>query len=511
MKDLEKEVSPARTALPEDVKDSVDKRDDAVAVFLAEVAVEEPELLKPWSTSEEKRLLRRKIDPIVMTLSQFCLMMGAVDKVCIGTAATLGMRSDLGLSGSQYSWISSIIYFGAIVAVLPSLFLMQRVNTAKYIAFNCSVWGIILMASAGAKSFGGLLAARFILGLFESIIFAGFGTIISAWWTKDEQPWRTAVIFSTLSSVVNGLLSYAASRYHGSLGQWQVLFLSVGAITFAWAILCCFFLAGSPLEAHWLSRREKVIAIQRVAGNMTGVQNKVVKPKQIVEAFIDPKSWLIFAINLCLNVPNNGVLTFNSIIVSALGFSTSEVQLLALPTGVVSWCSSIIFGYIAVKTKQRCATAIAAALVPFASTIVLYLVPRSNVGGSLAGLYLLFCYWGPYIVVQTLMYANNAGYTKKVTVYAISYIGYCVGNLIGPQTFKASQAPRYASGVAAMLSCYAVAMFLIVVYWLYILYLNKKKARQLSEYEANHPKEENFLEEWHDQTDWDNPKFVYTY
>lgn len=78
------------------------------------------------------------------------------------------------------------------------------------------------------------------------------------------------------------------------------------------------------------------------------------------------------------------------------------------------------------------------------------------------------------------MYANNAGYTKKVTVYAISYIGYCVGNLIGaglspldgpgqsdpstgPQTFKASQAPRYASGVAAMLSCYAVAMFLIAV------------------------------------------------
>lgn len=146
-------------------------------------------------------------------------------------------------------------------------------------------------------SYRGLLAARFILGLFESIIFAGFGTIISAWWTKDEQPWRTAVIFSTLSSVVNGLLSYAASRYHGSLGQWQVLFLSVGAITFAWAILCWFFLAGSPLEAHWLSRREKVIAIQRVAGNMTGVQNKVVKPKQIVEAFIDPKSWLIFAIN----------------------------------------------------------------------------------------------------------------------------------------------------------------------------------------------------------------------
>ena len=28
-------------------------------------------------------------------------------------------------------------------------------------------------------------------------------------------------------------------------------------------------------------------------------------------------------------------------------------------------------------------------------------------------------------------YANNAGYTKKTVCYAISYIGYSVGNLIG--------------------------------------------------------------------------------
>jgi hypothetical protein len=95
--------------------ESLFRRDDAVAGFLAEVAKEDPDLLRPWSPAEEKRLLRVKIDPIVMTLSQFCLMsmlflarsdlrllrltVGAVDKVCIGTAATLGMRSDLGLVG----------------------------------------------------------------------------------------------------------------------------------------------------------------------------------------------------------------------------------------------------------------------------------------------------------------------------------------------------------------------------------------------------------------------------
>lgn len=53
---------------------------------------------------------------------------------------------------------------------------------------------------------------------------------------------------------------------------------------------------------------------------------QVFKKSQIIEAFMDPKSWLIFLINFVLNVPNNGVLTFNSIIVSELGFSTKETM-----------------------------------------------------------------------------------------------------------------------------------------------------------------------------------------
>ena len=57
-------------------------------------------------------------------------------------------------SNLNASWISSIIYFGAILAVLPSLFIMQKVPTAKWISFNCAVWGIILMSSSASKSFG---------------------------------------------------------------------------------------------------------------------------------------------------------------------------------------------------------------------------------------------------------------------------------------------------------------------------------------------------------------------
>lgn len=45
-----------------------------MATFLAKVAKEDPALLDDWTPQEERRLLKWKIDPIVMTLSQFCLM-----------------------------------------------------------------------------------------------------------------------------------------------------------------------------------------------------------------------------------------------------------------------------------------------------------------------------------------------------------------------------------------------------------------------------------------------------
>lgn len=39
--------------------------------------------------------------------------------------------------------------------------------------------------------------------------------------------------------------------------------------------------------------------------------------------------------------------------------------------------------------------------------------------------------------------ANIGGITKRATVSAIYFIMYCVGNIIGPQLFFESQAPRY--------------------------------------------------------------------
>jgi hypothetical protein len=46
-------------------------------------------------------------------------------------------------------------------------------------------------------------------------------------------------------------------------------------------------------------------------------------------------------------------------------------------------------------------------------------------------------------ITLSIIASNVAGYTKKTTVSAIMFIGYCTGNIIGPFLFFSDEAPVY--------------------------------------------------------------------
>ena len=67
--------------------------------------------------------------------------------------------------------------------------------------------GVISMCIAACSNFAGLASCRFLLGFFESLTFPGFSLVIGSWYTRKEQVIRIAIIFSTLSSFTNGIIS----------------------------------------------------------------------------------------------------------------------------------------------------------------------------------------------------------------------------------------------------------------------------------------------------------------
>ncbi|TYJ56772.1 hypothetical protein B9479_002542 [Cryptococcus floricola] len=475
---------------------------DEAGRFLAAMALrpDSAELFADY-TPEEERAMVRKADWIILPILLIALMMGATDKVALGTAAVLGLRADLGLVGQQYSWSSSLIFFGSLVSVFPALFFMQRYKSGKLMGTNVFIWGILSLCHIACRNFAGLAVCRFILGLFEALTLPGATLVITSWYSREEAVFRTAIVFSTLSSLVNGLFSYASSFLESSkLKQWQLLYILIGVVTLTIGVVMIVCLPDAPYSAWWLTPRQRVIAVRRLENNKIGIMNKTFKIAQAKEAVLDPKSWFYFLINICLNVPNSA---FYSIIVSSLGYSTRNATLLAIPTGLVSYSGALIFSYIATKTKQRCFTAIASCCVPLLATILLHVIPRSNIGGSLAALMLVYAFWAPYVVMNTIVAGNTGGFTKKTVVYGIAYLGYIVGNIIGPQTFKAEQAPTYTGGVVAMLICYCIAILLILAYYLYIRRLQSRN-------NTDDPAEVAVgAEVWKDVTDKENKSFAY--
>lgn len=76
----------------------------------------------------------------------------------------------------------------------------------------------------------------------------------------------------------------------------------------------------------------------------------------------------------------------------------------------------------------------------------------ANKWGRLVALWLCYFQGLGFSMSLTMVSSNIAGYTKKQITGAVLFTGYCVGNIIGPQTFKASEAPGYHSAYIAYLT-----------------------------------------------------------
>jgi len=174
-----------------------------------------------------------------------------------------------------------------------------------------------------------------------------------------------------------------------------------------------------------------------------------------------------------------------------------------MPPGAMSTLSGIGLSYLAATTRRWRSVIVAVSiLLPLVGAIICYTLPRTNLAGQLVGLYILYTYWAPYVTLVSIYQANIAGHTKKVFLFAWFYVAWAAGNIIGPQTFLAYQAPAYTGGTVAMIVCYCVAIFCILGYGAVCHASNKRRAGEISENRGDM--------DWLDLTDKENISFKYT-
>jgi hypothetical protein len=392
---------------------------------------------------------------------------------------------------------------------------MQRLPTAKVLSSATIAWGIVLITTPACNSFAGIATNRFLLGTLESCVNPGFIMIISMWYTAAEQPLRLETYYCTngIATMFGGLLGYAVGHIESGLPQWMYVFIIFGSLSLAAGIWSLLVLPDSPSSCHFLTERERIVAVERVASNRQGIKNHHFKRAQMWQTLYDPKTWILFVMAVAAQVPNSALTSFASIIVGSFGFDTLGTQYLQIPGGAVQFLALITGGFICSKFPNlRCITMMVANTICICGAGLLVGLPDDNKWGRLVALWLCYFQGLGFSMSLTMVSSNVAGYTKKQLTGAILFTGYCVGNIIGPQTFRDSEAPGYHSAYIAMLVGYTVKLAMAVVLYVYMFTANKRRDREAATAGAASDEEEKVAIErgMLDMTELDNKGFRYS-
>ncbi|KAL2855741.1 MFS general substrate transporter [Aspergillus pseudodeflectus] len=440
------------------------------------------EVLQAEATAEEEKIILRKIDWHIIPVMALCYMLQYMDKVTLGYATQLNLRQDLNLQGSEYSWCSSVFYFGYLFWSWPSSYISVRFPLGKYLGASVAIWGVVLTTHAACTNFGGLLTARFFLGVTEAAVAPGFSLITGMFYKTSEQPSRMALWFlgNAVANVVSGLIAYGIGTIDSHIASWKLLFIILGCVTVGYGIFLAFVLPDSPSKAWFLNDHERKIALHRTLENRTGVMDEgkfIVS--QMMDALTDPQAWLLVGYSLTQNIPNGGFSSFISIIINGFGFSELNSLLLSAPSGLLQILAigGICLTAAYVK-KSRIITMIVVIVFALVGVILMNTLPDSNRWGRWVGIFLLGPFATSIPISLSLITSNVGGLTKKATVSAMLFVAYCTGNIIGPQLFLTKEAPKYETGLKGVLVGFALAIFFLILLYIYYEYENRRRDRK---------------------------------
>ncbi|EIT79204.1 permease of the major facilitator [Aspergillus oryzae 100-8] len=411
-----------------------------------------------------KRLLR-KIDIRLMPVKPFGITYNGrkmcftyalqyYDKALLSQAAIFGLREDLDLqSGLRYSWITWV---------------SQKVTVARVCPIICILWSLIVLCTPACSTYTGILINRFMLGVIESGVSPAFMLCTGAWYTHSEQVLRSSLwySFSGGSNIISPLINYGLGHItSGSLHPWQYMYLIAGLATLAWAIALFFVFPGSPQTAKGFTAEERMMLLERVRANNAGAENRTFKWYQVCEALYSYHFWCIFLLSTLSSTGSGAVTTFGSIIFNGMGFSTFESLLLNIPIGALAFICVLGSGYIGRKYPNARLHTVSASCIPvIVGGCMLWRLPSSKTAARIIGFYLINFFSAAWVQCIAMGTSNVAGYTKKATMAAGTFMGYSLGNIIGPLTFDARYAPRYDPGFEALIICFAIALVLSQVF-----------------------------------------------
>ncbi|KAL0946783.1 hypothetical protein HGRIS_012956 [Hohenbuehelia grisea] len=367
------------------------------------------------------------------------------DKATLGQSAVLGIIKGANLTQNQFNWLGTIFYLSYLVFEYPQNLALQYFPVGKWMSINIFIWAVALLCHAACKSFGGLFAVRFILGVCEGAITPGFMIVTSMFYTRAEQTRRVGYWFlmNGTAIIFLGFVSFGTlhTKTHNFM-PWQWLMIITGLITLVTSVVFWFFFPDSPTTARFLTPEERKLAVLRIKVNQAGVENKRWKKEQFIEALVDPKTWVMALFAAIANITNS-VTNQRQLIVNQFGFNPIQTTLLGCVDGVVEILTIFAGVIIASYWKNGRGYTGALMFVPaILGAVLVDTLPSHNKIGLLFSYWLSIFFIVPFVIFLGWVGSITAGHTKRTTTNAIVLSGYAIGNAVGPFMWQKRYQPR---------------------------------------------------------------------
>ncbi|KAF2766953.1 allantoate permease [Teratosphaeria nubilosa] len=473
-----------------------------VAKYTAGAAVE----ISPEENARLYKMINKRVLPIMV----FTYFLQALDKGTLSFTSIMGIKKDL------YSWLTTAIYIAILFVEFPINRMIARIPIGKFLGTAIILWGTILAVHAACTNFTSILACRILLGISEAVCQPSFLIMSSMWYKREEQ--ALIVTFWYMMNggqqIVGGLLAYCFTLIEtGPLKSWQAIFITYGCFSVLYGIFVLSFLPDSPMRAKCFSESDKILMVERVRSNQTGIQNRRFRVEQLWEALGDVQTWCYCLIQFTTTLPTSGLGAFANIIITGFGFTVLQTQLLAMVLGAFIIGILLSSTWLVKKTGQNLLIMGIYVIPSFIGTVVLMTVANTDTAteaGLLFSYYIVLSFWCAQTLGMSMLSRNVAGQTKKSVCVALNFVSWATGNAIGPQVFLAWNAPRYFIAFATHMGCYAVLVIAIVVLRFHLKRENEKRDAAAAA-GVSEARDERLVRAFEDLTDRENKGFRYVY
>ncbi|KAI3546970.1 hypothetical protein CABS01_01105 [Colletotrichum abscissum] len=300
-------------------------------------------------THREERSVRRKTDFKIFAWILVMFFGLNIDRGNLGNAAADNLLKDLHINTNDYNNAQNMYRIGFLIAEVPSQMIGKRLGPDRWIPVQIMLWSLASGGQFFMHNRAGFFACRFFIGLFMGGFIPDSILYLSYFYKKTEMPIRLALFWfvDSMSGVIASFMAYGILHLRGVAGKegWRWLFLIEALVSFVIGAASFLFLVPGPTQTKtwwnpkgYFNEREEKIIVNRVLRDdpsKSDMHNREsLSLGMLWKSLKDYDLWPVYLIGILFEIPTAPPKTYLTLSLKALGFSTFNVTLLAIPVTV---------------------------------------------------------------------------------------------------------------------------------------------------------------------------------